>query len=148
MLPARLTTPPSPPQVFNHGFKCTRKFKKRLFPWDVLERVSEQLLSEAPPNEEGQPPSPDPVAHAQHMFINAVNRINSNNPNIGKEEKVRMCLCVCLCVCGCVGGGLIFKSFLLCSIVVAIIGTQLIHICLINCCFPHLYRLCSSSVWD
>ena len=85
---ARLTTPPSPPQVFNYGFKCTRKFQKRLFPWDVLERVAEQLLSEAPPNEEGQPPSPDPVAQAQHMFLNAVNRINSNNPNIGKEEKV------------------------------------------------------------
>ncbi len=66
----------------NYGFKSYRKFQKRLYVWDVFERVAEQLVIDA--NEEGQPPT----QHAsQHMFINAVKRINANNTNIGKEEK-------------------------------------------------------------
>ena len=36
----------------------------------------------------GNSTSPDPEVHCQQMFLNAISRINSNNPNIGKDEKV------------------------------------------------------------
>ena len=90
-------------QVFQTGFRCSRKFQKKLFIWDLLERVQEQLVA----NEMVQPStvdvdmlrgtsspervgsaSPDQEAHCQQMFLNAILRINSNNPSVGKDEKV------------------------------------------------------------
>lgn len=88
--------------MFYTGFRSNRKFQKKLFVWDLLERVHEQLVA----NERVQPTtadvgvvrstgtdrvsstSPDPEMHCQQMFQNAISRINSNNPNIGKDEKV------------------------------------------------------------
>ena len=60
--------------------------------WDLLERVHEQLITESSSTvSEGTvpPSSPDPEQHCRQMFINAVSRINTNNPNIGKDEKVK-----------------------------------------------------------
>ena len=90
-------------QVFHCGFRASRKFQKKLSIWDVLERVHEHLIS----NEMVVPTamdvgvvrstgsgdrvnstSPDPEVHCQQMFLNAISRINSNNPNVGKDEKV------------------------------------------------------------
>ena len=51
----------------------------------------EQLSSEAPSpgdDEQGSPPSPDQETQCRQMFLNAVSRISTNNPSIGKEEKV------------------------------------------------------------
>lgn len=88
--------------MFYTGFRSNRKFQKKLFVWDLLERVHEQLVA----NEGVQPitfdvgvvrstgadrvssTSPDPEMHCRQMFQNAISRINSNNPNIGKDEKV------------------------------------------------------------
>ena len=38
--------------------------------------------------------SPDSETHTRQMFLNAISRINSNNPKIGKDEKVIIILCV------------------------------------------------------
>lgn len=37
--------------------------------------------------------SPDPEVHCQQMFLNAISRINSNNLNVGKDEKVNVYGC-------------------------------------------------------
>ena len=90
--------------MFHTGFRSSRKFQKKLFVWDLLERVHEQLVA----NEGAQPTtvdvgvvrstsadrvsssSPDPEMHCRQMFLNAISRINSNNLNIGKDEKVSL----------------------------------------------------------
>ena len=90
--------------MFNTGFKSSRKFQKKLFIWDMLERVREQIVAsngvQATAMDVGvvrstsggrvSSASPDPEVHCQQMFLNAISRINSNNLNIGKEEKVRL----------------------------------------------------------
>ena len=96
-------------QVFQTGFRSSRKFQKKLFIWDLLERVQEQLVASetAQPTavevgvvrsvsstERGSSTSPDPEMHCQQMFLNAVSRINSNNPNVGKDEKAMRFFCL------------------------------------------------------
>ena len=106
-----------PLQVFQTGFRCSRKFQKKLFIWDLLERVQEQLVASetvqpttfevgvvrsTSGTERGNSTSPDPETHCQQMFLNAISRINSNNPNVGKDEKVsgnklvhnKRCVCI------------------------------------------------------
>ena len=91
-------------QVFQTGFRSSRKFQKKLFVWDVLERVQDQMVTGsegvqlAAPLEVGVvrstssdrvgSASPDSEVHSRQMFLNAISRINSNNPKIGKDEKV------------------------------------------------------------
>lgn len=92
-------------QVFQTGFKSSRKFQKKLFVWDLLERVHEQIVAHdgdgtqttptldvgvvrSTSNDRVGSASPDPEVHCRQMFLNAISRINSNNPNIGKDEKV------------------------------------------------------------
>ena len=82
------------------GFKSSRKFTKRLHLWDILERVSEQLAvdetnralrdgsSSSSSYREGRVHSPDSEPDYKDLFQKAVSRINSNNPSIGKDEKV------------------------------------------------------------
>ena len=73
-----------PSQVLQLGFRCIRRISKRLFVWDLIERVHEQLLSETPnTGGEGEGISP------RQVFLSTVTRINLCNPNIGKDEKVR-----------------------------------------------------------
>lgn len=84
------------------GFKSNRKFSRKLHQWDLLERVHEQLLTEdtadistADPTPlyrrpgDGGTCTPFHEADCKELFHMAVSRINSNNPNIGKDEKVR-----------------------------------------------------------
>ena len=82
------------------GFKSSRKFSKKIHLWDLLERVCEQLSSEntstsdlisahpyryhRPLNNRGE----DEEMDCRDLFLKAVSRINSNNTNIGKDEKV------------------------------------------------------------
>ena len=91
-----------PLQVFQTGFRSSRKFQKKLFIWDLLEKVQEQLVvsetvqpitfevgvRSTSGTERGNSTSPDSEMHCQQMFLNAISRINSNNPNVGKDEKV------------------------------------------------------------
>ena len=44
--------------------------------------------------ERGNSTSPDPEMHCQQMFLNAISRINSNNPNVGKDEKATRFYCL------------------------------------------------------
>ena len=94
-------------QVLEAGFKSSRKFSKRLHLWDFLERVHEQLLTEETADISTADPAPlyrrpgdggtcTPFheADCKELFHMAVSRINSNNPNIGKDEKVEHgCVC-------------------------------------------------------
>ena len=96
-------------QVFQTGFRSSRKFQKKLLIWDLLERVQEQLVVSETVQpaavevgvvrnfsgmERGNSTSPDPEMHCQQMFLNAISRINSNNPNIGKDEKAMRFFCL------------------------------------------------------
>ena len=80
----------------------SQKFQKKIF---ILERVQEQLMA----NETAQPTpvevtggcdqehcstSPDTEMHCQQMFLNAISRIDSNNPNVGKDEKAMRFFCL------------------------------------------------------
>lgn len=94
--------------MFQYGFRASRKFQKRLYIWDLLERVHEHLVSgetntpsdvttllvrgpslgDAQRRGSAGMSSPDPETHCRQMFLNAIARINTNNTNIGKDEKV------------------------------------------------------------
>ena len=93
------------------GFKSSRKFSKRLHLWDLLDRVHAQLpdpLSAGVASEVGMTvglgngvaggrrmseggasTAPSHEEDCRDLFHKAISRINSNNPNIGKDEKVR-----------------------------------------------------------
>lgn len=92
------------------GFKSSRKFSKRLHLWDLLDRVHAQLpdpLSVGVASEVGMTTgmvggvgghrmseggastAPSHEEDCRDLFHKAISRINSNNPNIGKDEKVR-----------------------------------------------------------
>lgn len=89
------------------GFKVSRKFSKRLHLWDFLERIQEQLTTElegvSADSARAEPlyhrPSDGGVctayqeADCKELFHMAVTRINANNHNIGRDEKVWL-LCV------------------------------------------------------
>ena len=76
-------------QVFQFGFRNSRKFLKKLFVWDVLERVHEQVALEHPSDlSSSGATSPDDETRTRQMFLNVITRINSNNVYIGKDEKV------------------------------------------------------------
>ena len=102
-------------QVFYYGFRSSRKFQKKLYVWDLLEKVHEYLLSgettthtssdvaallvSGPSVGDTQRrrgsaglPSPDPETQCKQMFLNAISRINTNNTSIGKDEKVCLLL--------------------------------------------------------
>ena len=96
-------------QVFQAGFRSSRKFQKKLFIWDLLERVQEQLVASETVQptaievgvvrsisgtERGNSTSPDLETHCQQMLLNAISRINSNNPNVGKDEKATRFYCL------------------------------------------------------
>ena len=86
------------------GFKSGRKFSKRLHLWDLLERIHEQLLAEDGAAEvssttrelspdyrrpgDGGVCTPYQENDCKELFHTVVSRINGNNPNIGKDEKV------------------------------------------------------------
>ncbi len=84
--------PPPPIQVFNYGFRSSRKFQKRLYIWDFLEKSHEHISSE----------SSSVVAveggehhhHPHQMFLNVITRISANNTSIGKDEKVCRCMVI------------------------------------------------------
>ncbi len=92
-------------QLLDAGFKSSRKFSKKLHLWDLLDRVHEQLpapvgvgvASEVGVGAGtvsmggGRRLSEGGGSHEEDcrdLFHKAVSRINSNNPNIGKDEKV------------------------------------------------------------
>lgn len=89
-------------QVLAAGFKSSRKFSKKLHLWDLLERVREGLLAEDGTSEitentplyhrptDGGRCTPFHEADCKELFSMAVTRINGNNPNIGKDEKVSL----------------------------------------------------------
>lgn len=84
------------------GFKPSRKFSKRLHLWDLLERIHEQLLAEDTSADvstadtgplyrrptDGGTCTPFHETDCKELFHMAVSRINDNNLNIGKDEKV------------------------------------------------------------
>ena len=77
-----------PLQILLFGFKSSRKFSKRLFLWDVVERVCEHMsASEVPAPLVST--SPQPGLSERQLLWNTVSRINSNYVLIGKNEKVR-----------------------------------------------------------
>ena len=42
--------------------------------------------------------SPDTEMHCQQMFLNAISRIDSNNPNVGKDKKAMKFFCLGLSI--------------------------------------------------
>lgn len=97
--------------MLDAGFKSSRKFSKRHV-WDLLERVHEQLLSEDASADisttetsplyrrpgDGGTCTPFHETDCKELFHMTVSRINGNNPNIGKDEKVReSCVLVHAC---------------------------------------------------
>ena len=75
-------------QILMMGFKSNRKFGKRLFLWDLMERVCEHMsASEVPIPVVNTAPLPG--SSDRQLLCNTVSRINSNYTHIGKQEKVR-----------------------------------------------------------
>lgn len=77
-------------QVFQFGFRSSRKFQKKLFIWDLLERVHERLASEVTVGE-GEEGRREAADHSVQSFLDAITRISSSNLCIGKDEKVGQC---------------------------------------------------------
>ena len=77
-------------QVFNFGFRSNRKFQRRLTLWDYFERVHEfySVGSEGEGEGGGGGRGNGALRHQRQMLLNMVARINTNNPNTGKDEKV------------------------------------------------------------
>ena len=74
-------------QVLLVGFKSSRKFGKRLFLWDMVERACDYMLASEMPTPLVHT-APQPGSIDRQHFWNTVSRINSNYPQIGKNEKV------------------------------------------------------------
>lgn len=75
-------------QILLFGFKSNRKFGKRLFLWDLVERVCEHMCASEVPTPLVST-APQPGSSEKQLLCNVVNRINSYYTNIGKNEKVR-----------------------------------------------------------
>lgn len=73
-------------QIFNYGFRSSRKFQKHLYIWDFLERIHEYFTNDSC-TEDGLHGG-QMHQHPCQMLVNVLARINTNNPSIGKVEKV------------------------------------------------------------
>lgn len=70
------------------GFKSSRKFGKRLFLWDLIERVCEYMCASEAPTPLVKT-APHPAMVDRQLLLKMVERINSNYIYSGKCEKVR-----------------------------------------------------------
>jgi hypothetical protein len=80
-------------KVLLAGFRSSRKFSKRLYLWDMVERACEHMESMEMPTPLVHT-TPHPVSLDRQVLGNTVARINSNYPQIGKSEKMALFLSI------------------------------------------------------
>lgn len=80
-------------KVLLAGFKSSRKFSKRLYLWDMIERVCDHMEAVELPTPVVHT-SPHPASIDRQLLSNTVSRINTNYPQIGKTEKMVLFLCI------------------------------------------------------
>lgn len=72
--------------AFRHGFKSNRFFSKKIFIWDYLEKVCEDVLDTKLLIEGG-----DVI---KRNYLTTIKRINSASLSIGKDQKFQLLICL------------------------------------------------------